>query len=41
MEPWINSAGPFRDVTISLLASLAKQEQIRISERVRAGLQQR
>lgn len=38
MEPWINSAGPFRDVTISLLASLAKQEQIRISERVRAGL---
>ena len=37
-EPWINSAGPFRDVVISLLASLAKQEQIRISERVRAGL---
>ena len=29
MEPWINSAGPFRDVIISLLASLAKQEQIR------------
>ena len=38
MEPWIDSAGPFRDVIISLLASLAKQEQIRISERVRAGL---
>jgi DNA invertase Pin-like site-specific DNA recombinase len=37
-EPWIDSAGPFRDVVISLLASLAKQEQIRISERVRAGL---
>ena len=38
MEPWINSAGPFRDVVISPLASLAKQEQVRISERVRAGL---
>jgi DNA invertase Pin-like site-specific DNA recombinase len=37
-EPWIDSAGPFRDVVISLLASLAKQEQTRISERVRAGL---
>jgi DNA invertase Pin-like site-specific DNA recombinase len=37
-EPWIDSAGPFRDVIISLLASLAKQERIRISERVRAGL---
>ena len=38
MESWIDSAGPFRDVIISLLASLANQEQIRISERVRAGL---
>jgi DNA invertase Pin-like site-specific DNA recombinase len=38
-EPWIDSAGPFRDVIISLLASLAKQERIRISERVRAGLE--
>src|ERR1700686_761126 len=38
MEPWIDSAGPFRDVIISLLASLAKQERVRISERVRAGL---
>ncbi len=37
-EPWIDSAGPFRDVLISLLASLAKQERVRISERVRAGL---
>jgi DNA invertase Pin-like site-specific DNA recombinase len=37
-EPWIDSAGPFRDVVISLLASLAKQERIRIKERVRAGL---
>jgi DNA invertase Pin-like site-specific DNA recombinase len=38
VEPWIDSAGPFRDVVISVLASLAKQEQVRISERVRAGL---
>ena len=38
-EPWIDSAGPFRDVIISLLASLAKQERIRISERVKAGLE--
>ena len=37
-EPWIDSAGPFRDVVVSVLASLAKQEQVRISERVRAGL---
>jgi len=37
-EPWIDSASPFRDVIISLLASLAKQERVRISERVRAGL---
>ena len=37
-EPWIDSAGPFRDVVISLLASLAKQERIRIRERVKAGL---
>jgi DNA invertase Pin-like site-specific DNA recombinase len=37
-EPWIDSAGSFRDVIISLLASLAKQETVRTSERVRAGL---
>jgi DNA invertase Pin-like site-specific DNA recombinase len=37
-EPWIDSAGPFRDVIISLLASLAAQEKIRLSERIRAGL---
>lgn len=38
-EPWIDSAGPFPDVVISLLASLAKQERVRIQERVRAGLE--
>jgi len=37
-EPWIDSAGPFRDVVISLIATLAKQERMRLSERVKAGL---
>jgi Resolvase, N terminal domain len=30
-EPWIDSAGPFREVIISLLASLARQERLRVS----------
>jgi DNA invertase Pin-like site-specific DNA recombinase len=34
----VNSCGIFKDVIISLLSTLAKQEKIRISERVRAGL---
>lgn len=37
-KEWIN-AGPFRDVVISLPASLAKQERVRIQERVQAGLE--
>jgi DNA invertase Pin-like site-specific DNA recombinase len=37
-EPYINSLGIFKDAIISLLATLAKQEKIRISERVKAGL---
>lgn len=37
-EPYIDSLGPFRDVIISLLAALAKQERVRLSERVLAGL---
>jgi DNA invertase Pin-like site-specific DNA recombinase len=32
------ACGPFKDVVISLMATLAKQERIRISERTRAGL---
>ena len=36
-ERWIDTTGPFRDVNVSLVASLARQEQIRISERARAG----
>ena len=35
---YIDSLGPFSDVIISLLASLARQERIRLSERVLAGL---
>ena len=37
-EQYIDSTGIFKDVIISLLATLAKQERIRLSERVRAGL---
>jgi DNA invertase Pin-like site-specific DNA recombinase len=38
-EPYLDSCGTFKDVVISLLATMAKQERIRMSERVRAGLQ--
>jgi DNA invertase Pin-like site-specific DNA recombinase len=38
-EPYLDSCGTFKDVVISLLATMAKQERIRIGERVRAGLQ--
>jgi DNA invertase Pin-like site-specific DNA recombinase len=37
-EPYLDSCGIFRDAVISILAVIAKQEQVRISERVRAGL---
>jgi hypothetical protein len=37
-EQWLDSTGPFRDVMISMFASLAKQEAARISERTKAGL---
>src|SRR6266852_2551000 len=37
-EPYLDSCGMFRDAVISILAVIAKQERIRISERVRAGL---
>jgi len=38
-EPYLDSCGTFKDVVISLLATMAKQERIRISERVKAGLE--
>src|SRR5260370_41517075 len=37
-EPWIDTTGPLHEVTVSLLASLAQQEHIRKSERIRAAL---
>lgn len=38
-EPYLNSVGIFKEAIISILATLAKQEKVRISERVKAGLE--
>ena len=38
-EQYLDSCGIFRDAVISILATVAKQERIRISERVTAGLE--
>jgi DNA invertase Pin-like site-specific DNA recombinase len=38
-EPFLDSCGMFKDAIISVLATLAKQERVRLSERVVAGLQ--
>lgn len=38
-EQFFDSCGPFRDAVISIMATLAKQERLRISERTVAGLQ--
>ena len=37
-EPYLSSLGVFSDAIISVLASLAQQEKVRIGERTRAGL---
>lgn len=37
-ETYLDSCGVFRDAIISIMATLAKQERIRLSERVQAGL---
>jgi DNA invertase Pin-like site-specific DNA recombinase len=37
-EQYLDSCGTFRDAIIGILATLARQERIRISERTRAGL---
>lgn len=37
-EPYLDSCGIFKDAIIAILGTMAKQEQVRISERVRAGL---
>jgi DNA invertase Pin-like site-specific DNA recombinase len=38
-EQWFDSCGPFKDAVISIMATLAEQERITISERTKAGLQ--
>jgi DNA invertase Pin-like site-specific DNA recombinase len=38
-EQYIDSLGLFRDAVIGILATIAKQERIRLSERVMAGLE--
>jgi DNA invertase Pin-like site-specific DNA recombinase len=37
-EEYLRSVGAFRDAVLAILAAIAKQERIRISERVTAGL---
>ena len=37
-EQWLDSTGPFKDVMVSMFATLAKQETARISERTLVGL---
>src|SRR6266478_9066824 len=37
-EQWLDSTGPFKDVMVSMFATLAMQERARISERTIAGL---
>jgi hypothetical protein len=38
-EQWCDSCGIFRDAVISIMATLAKQERVQISERTRAGIE--
>jgi DNA invertase Pin-like site-specific DNA recombinase len=37
-EPYFDSCGIFKEAVVSIVATLAKQERIRLSERTRAGL---
>lgn len=37
-EAYLDSCGLFREAVLAILAAVAKQERVRISERVRAGL---
>ena len=37
-EEYLRSMGPFRDAVLAILAAIAKQETVRLSERVMAGL---
>jgi DNA invertase Pin-like site-specific DNA recombinase len=37
-EPYLDSCGMFKDAIIAILGTIAKQERIRLSERICAGL---
>jgi DNA invertase Pin-like site-specific DNA recombinase len=37
-EPYFDSCGVFKDAVIAIIATVAKQERIRMGERIRAGL---
>jgi DNA invertase Pin-like site-specific DNA recombinase len=37
-EEYLRSVGPFRDAVLSILATIAKQERLRLSERTKAGM---
>lgn len=38
-EPYFDSCGIFKDAIIAIMATLAKQERVRLGERTKAGLQ--
>lgn len=38
-EPYFDSCGIFKDAVIAIIATVAKQERVRISQRVKAGLE--
>ena len=37
-EQYLDSTGPFKEAVVSIMAALAKQERVRISEHTKAGL---
>ena len=37
-EQYLDSAGVFKDAIVSIMATLAKQERVKMSERTKAGL---
>lgn len=39
-EAYLDSCGVFRDAVLAILAAVARQERLRVSERVKAGLEQ-
>ncbi len=38
-EQYLDSTGPFKEAVIGIMAALARQEKVRISERTKAGLE--